>query len=175
MKDLLKNIDYRKLIHDPRLYYVVIPLVCAIWPLSVALVSLPAAQQTWQARQDSYMQAEKIIIQIHDLDPERFTGSSQAKTATFNFPTAIDQVARSCGIPSTEYKLQSSAVQKTQGGQQTQDADVTLKQVDIATFSKFLSTIQLRWADLQCSSLKLTKQKGTADTWKADMKLKFYF
>jgi hypothetical protein len=176
MKDLLKNIDYKKLIHDPKLYYILIPIVCALWPISVGLISLPAAQKTWQAEQDSFMQAEKAIIQIHDLDPERFiAGSNQAKTASFNFPNAVEQVAHSCNIPSTEYKLQSSAVQKTSGGQQTQDADVTLKQVDIATFSKFLSTMQLRWADLQCSSVKLTKQKGTADNWKADMKFKFYF
>ena len=176
MRDLLKDIDYKKLVHDPKLYYVLAPLVCAFWPISVGFFSLPAAQKTWQTEQDSFMQAEKIIMQIHDLDPERFVAvSNQTKTAAFNFPTAVEQVARSCNIPSAEYKLQSSAVQKTQGGQQTQDADVTLKQVDIATFSKFISTMQLRWADLQCTTLKLTKQKGTADSWKADMKFKFYF
>jgi hypothetical protein len=176
MKDMLQNIDFKKLIRDPKLYYILVPLVCALWPIWVGLVSLPAAQKTWQGDMDLYAQAEKVIIQIHDLDPERFTAAqNQGKAAAFNYPTAVDQVARSCGIPAAEYKLQSSAVMKSQGGQQVQDADVTLKQVSITTFAKFLSTMQVRWADLQCTSLKLTKQKGTADTWKADMKFKFYF
>jgi hypothetical protein len=172
----MKDIDFKELIRDPKLYYICIPLVCVIWPIWVGLLSLPASQKAWQAETESYGQVEKVVTTIHTLDPERFTASKdKGKAETFSYPGAVEQVARSCGIPSTEYKLQSSAILKSQGGRQTQDADVTLKQVDIMTFSKFLSTMQLRWADLQCTSMKLTKQKGTADTWKADMKFKFYF
>jgi hypothetical protein len=176
MKDFLNNIDFKTLIRDPKLYYVVVPIVCALWPLWVGFVSLPAAQKAWQGDYEAYSKAEKVVIQLHDLDPERFVSAQEkGKAAAFSYPTAVEQVIRNCGIPSTEYKLQSSAVIKSQGGQQTQDADITLKQVDITTFSKFISAMQLRWADLQCTSLKLTKQKGTADTWKAEMKFKYYF
>lgn len=172
----MNDIDFRQLIRDPKLYYVLVPIVCALWPMWVGFVSLPAAQKIWQTDMDLNKQAEKVIIQIHDLDPERFAApQNKDKAAVFSYPMAVEQVASSCGIPSSEYKLQSSAVIKSQGGQKTQDGDVTLKQVDIGTFSRFLSTMQLRWADLQCTSLKLTKQKGTADLWKADMKFKFYF
>jgi hypothetical protein len=172
----MKDIDFNQLVRDPRLYYVLVPIVCAIWPMWVGLIALPAAQNTWQAENEAFAQAEKVIIQSHDLDPERFAAAqNRGKAAAFSYPAAVEQVARSCGIPSAEYKLQSSAVVKSQGGQQVQDADITLKQVSVTTFAKFLSTMQLRWADLQCTSLKLTKQKGTADQWKADMKFKYYF
>ena len=173
---MLSDKEIKELIRDPKLYYILTPLVCALWPLWVGLMAIPAAQKTWAEEKDSYAQAEKIIAQIYKLDPERFTAAqNKDKAAVFSYPAAVEQVARSCGVPSTEYKLQSSAVMKAKEGQQTQDAQVTLKQVSIATFSKFLSTMQLRWADLQCTSLKLTKQKGAPDMWKADMTLKYYF
>jgi hypothetical protein len=173
---MLSDKEIKELIRDPKLYYILVPLVCVLWPLWVGVFALPAAQKTWAEEKDSYTQAEKIIAQIYKLDPERFTAAqNQGKAPVFNYPAAVEQVARSCGVPSTEYKLQSSAVMKAKEGQQTQDAQVTLKQVNIVTFSKFLSTMQLRWADLQCTSLKLTKQKGAADMWKADMTLKYYF
>jgi len=31
------------------------------------------------------------------------------------------------------------------------------------------------WPDLQCEQLKLTKEKGGPDVWKADMKLTYYY
>jgi len=173
---MLSDKEIKELIRDPKLYYILIPLVCAVWPLWVGLVSLPAAQKTWVDEKALYAEAETIIARIYKIDPERFTAAqNQGKAAVFSYPAAVEQVARSCGVPSTEYKLQSSAVMKAKEGQQTQDAQVTLKQVNITTFSKFLSTMQLRWADLQCTSLKLTKQKGALDLWKADMTLKYYF
>lgn len=172
----MKDIDIKKLIREPKLYYIVVPAVCALWPLWVGVFALPAAQSRWQQDTESYQKAEKVIEQIRKFDPDRFTAApGQGKAALFSYPAAVEQVAQVCGIPSTEYKLQSSAVMKAKEGQQTQDADVQLKQVDIAKFSKFLSIMQLRWADLQCVSLKLTKQKGAADLWKADMKFKYYF
>jgi hypothetical protein len=172
----MKDIDIKKLIRDPKLYYIIVPVVCAIWPLWVGVFALPSAQTTWEQDKQSYERIEKVVEQIHRLDPERFAAAQdQGKVAAFSYPAAVEQVAKFCNIPSTEYKLQSSAVMKAKEGQQTQDADITLKQVDVATFAKFLSTMQLRWADLQCVSLKLTKQKGAADLWKADMKFKYYF
>jgi hypothetical protein len=173
---MLSDNEIKELIRDPKLYYILVPLVCALWPLWVGFVAFPAAQKAWNGEKDSYAQAEKIIAQICKLDPERFTAAqNQGKAPVFSYPAAVEQIARSCGVPSTEYKLQTSAVMKAKEGQQTQDAQVTLKQVNIATFAKFLSAMQLRWADLQCTSLKLTKQKGVPDLWKADLTLKYYF
>jgi hypothetical protein len=173
---MLSDNEIKALFKDPKLYYILVPLVCAVWPLWVGVMALPAAQKTWEDEKISYAKAEGIIADIYKIDPERFTaGPGQGKAAVFSYPAAVEQVARSCGVPSAEYKLQTSAVMKAKEGQQTQDAQVTLKQVSIATFAKFLSTMQLRWADLQCTTLKLAKQKGTPDQWKVDMTLKYYF
>ena len=173
---MLSDKEIKELIRDPKVYYILAPLVCALWPLWVGVVALPSAQKTWADEKASYADAEKIIADIYKIDPDRFTDAkNQGKAVVFSYPAAVEQVARSCGVPSTEYKLQSSAVMKAKEGQRTQDAQVTLKQVSITTFSKFLSTMQLRWADLQCTSLKLAKQKGAPDLWKADMTLKYYF
>jgi hypothetical protein len=173
---MLSDNEIKALFKDPKWYYILAPLVCVLWPLWVGFVSLPAAQTAWGDEKVFYAKAEDVIADIYKIDPERFTAAqNQDKAAVFSYPAAVEQVARSCGVPSTEYKLQSSAVMKAKEGQQTQDAQVTLKQVNIATFAKFLSTMQLRWADVQCTSLKLTKQKGAVDLWKVDMTLKYYF
>jgi hypothetical protein len=173
----MNDIDIKKLIRDPKLYYILVPAVCALWPLWVGIFALPAAQTRWQQDTESYQKAEKVIEHIRKFDPDRFTtAQGQGKAVSFSYPAAINQVAGSCGISATDVVLHGvTAVMKAKEGQQTQDADVTLKQVDVVKFSKFLSTMQLRWADLQCVSLKLTKQKGTPDLWKADMKFKYYF
>ena len=63
---------------------------------------------------------------------------------------------------------------KLTGGQESRDADITLTKVDLATFAKFLSAMQLQGANVQCTSLKLTKQKGAADLWQATMKFKYF-
>jgi hypothetical protein len=168
--------DIKELIRDPKLYYILVPAVCAIWPLWLALAAMPAAQKQWLDAAQSYDLAEKITLKILEVDPERLAATqNQGKAAQFNYPAAVEQVARMCGIPAEGYKLQTSALIKSQGGQQTQDGDVSLKQIDITTFAKFLATMQLRWADLQCASLKLTKQKGTADAWRADIKFRYYY
>jgi hypothetical protein len=52
---------------------------------------------------------------------------------------------------------------------------VVLKEVDITKFAKFLSTIQLRWANLQCVKVKLTKKKGLRDTWDVDLDFKYFY
>jgi hypothetical protein len=172
----MNDIDIKKLIRDPQLYYVLVPVVCALWPIWLAIFAMPAAQKAWKQETESYELAQKVTLHIIELDPERLTlAQNRGKIAAFSYPAAVEQVAHSCGIPSAEYKLQLSATMKTKEGQQTQDADISLKQVDLKAFAKFLSTMQLRWADLQCTSLKLTKQKGAPDIWKADMKLKYYF
>ncbi|MDO8302338.1 MAG: hypothetical protein Q7T18_03760 [Sedimentisphaerales bacterium] len=173
---MMNDKEIKKLLKDPRAYYVLVPAVLAMWPLWVAVVALPAAQTAWQTEKDVYEQVEKAIAQIQQFDPGRFISEpNQGKAAVFSYPGAVEQVARSCQIPASEYKLQSSAAVKSKEGQQTQDATVTLKQVDVVTFTKFLSTMQLRWADVQCVSLKLSKLKGAPDLWKVDMKFKYYF
>jgi len=52
---------------------------------------------------------------------------------------------------------------------------VNLKGVDIVKSTRFLSTIELRWANLQCTTIKLTKKKGMPDMWDVDLDFKYYY
>lgn len=168
MKEIYKN---------PTLYYILVPVIVALWPLLIWGVYLPAAADNWQVERTQYNEAQSIMADILALDPDRleFADSNNA-TAEFDYAIAVEKVASLCKIPSTNYKLSSRPIINP-GGQksQSQSAKVGLKQVDITRFAKFLSTIQLRWANLQCTRVKLTKKKGLPDTWDVDLDFKYYY
>jgi hypothetical protein len=166
MKDILKN---------PILYYILVPTLVALWPLLVWSVYLPAAKRAWQTESKQYEKAQGIINEILTIDPDRLNFADTKNTADeFDYASALDQVAGSCGVPPTDYKLNSGRITSS-SGQKSQSAKVTLKGVDITKFAKFLSTLQLRWANLQCTQVKLTKKKGLPDSWDIDLDFKYYY
>jgi len=166
MKDIYKN---------PLFYYILVPVVVALWPLLVWVAYLPDAEDNLNDEKTQYKKAQEIMGDILSIDPGRleFAGL-KATPAEFDYATAVEKIASLCKIPSTSYKL-SSGIIITSGGQKSQSANVGLKQVDMAKFARFLSTIQLRWANLQCVRLKLTKKKGLPDTWDVDLDFKYYY
>jgi hypothetical protein len=166
MKEIYKN---------PTLYYILAPVVAALWPLLIWGVYLPAVGHNWQVETSQYNEGQNIMTEILALDPDRLKfADSNNVSAEFDYAGAIDKTAALCGIPPSDYKL-SSGVIITSAGQKSQSAKVALKGVDIAKFAKFLSTAQLRWASLQCSQVKLTKRKGLPDTWDVDLDFKYYY
>lgn len=166
MKQIYKN---------PTLYYILTPVVVALWPLLIWGVYLPAAEDNWQVERTRYNEAQSIMTEILALDPDRLEfADSENTTAEFDYAIAVEKIASLCKIPSTNYKL-SSGIIITSGGQKSQSAKVGLKRVDITRFAKFLSTIQLRWANLQCTRVKLTKKRGLPDTWDVDLDFKYYY
>jgi hypothetical protein len=167
MKEIYKN---------PALYYILVPVIVALWPLLIWGVYLPAARHNWQAESSQYNEAQSIIEEILKLDPERLEfADSQNTAAEFDYASAVEKVASLCGIPPTNYKLNSGIIVTSSSGQKTQGAKVGLKQVDITKFARFLSTIQLRWANLQCAGVKLTKKKGLPDIWDVDLDFTYYY
>ena len=166
MKDIYKNLIF---------YYILVPVFLALWPLLVQLIYLPRAQANWQDEKAQYVKAQQIIEQILEIDPDRldFSDSKQGN-AEFDYASAVEKVAGICKIPSANYKL-SSGIIITSGGQKSQNAKLVLKDVDITRFARFLSAIQLRWANLQCTQLKLTKKKGFPDIWDVDLGFKYYY
>ena len=60
-------------------------------------------------------------------------------------------------------------------GQRSQTANVRLKEIDITTFTNFLSKIHARWPKLQCNTLTLTQKKGVSDVWTIDIEFKYFF
>jgi hypothetical protein len=166
MKDIYKN---------PILYYVLTPVIVCLWPLLVWAVYLPAAEEHKEDQQAQLKKAEAIMMEILTLDPDRreFADSNDVDTE-FTFDKAVAMVAGTSKIPPSKYKLNASAVQ-TSRGQNSQAATVSLKQIDIVKFAGFLSTIQLRWANLQCNRVKLTKKPGLPDMWDVDIEFKYYY
>ena len=166
MKDIYKN---------PTLYYILVPIVIALWPLLIWSVSLPKARAAWNSEITQYEKAQKVIEEVLNLDPDRLDfASAKTGAAEFDYASAVEKVASLYKIPPTNYKLTSGII-ITSAGKKSQTARVTLKGINVAQFTNFLSTIQLRWSNLQCTQLKLTKKKDSPDSWDADLDLKYFF
>ena len=166
MKDIFKN---------PIFYYILTPVIVCLWPLLVWAIYLPAAEENMIDQQDQFEKAEAIMLEILTLDPDRrdYADSNDVEIE-FTFDKAVAMVASSSKIPPSKYKLSASSIQ-TSGGQKVQSATVSLKQIDVVRFAEFLSTIQLRWANLQCNRVKLTQKPGLPDIWDVDIEFKYYY
>jgi hypothetical protein len=66
-------------------------------------------------------------------------------------------------------------IESSASGQKSQTAKVDLNGVDIARSARFLSTMEFRWSNLQCTQVKLTKKKAVADMWDVDLNFKYYY
>jgi hypothetical protein len=160
MKQIYKN---------PLFYYILVPVVVALWPLLVWAVYLPNADRKWEQDVEQYQKAVGIIKEILELNPERLdTAGSETGDDQFDYPVAIDKITRLCQISPRDYEMSSKPARKSKG-RKTQSCHVILKQVDITSLAKFVSTLQLSWPKLQCDQLKLTKVKGLPDAWKVDL------
>jgi hypothetical protein len=167
MKDIYRN---------PMVYYIGIPVLVAMWPLLVWAVYLPNADDGWEEDIRQYEKGMELIRDILDLDGSRMDSAAAANAGErFEYAIVLDQVTRACGISSRAYKLSSKDPRTAKGGQETQNCRVTIEQVDIARFARFLSTLQLQWPDLECKKLKLTKVKGLPDAWKAELDFMYSF
>jgi len=166
MKDIYKN---------PTLYYILVPVIVALWPLLVWAVYLPDGERSLYTDIDQYEQAQQKIESILNLDPDRLD-LADAKTgaAEFDYVNEVYRIAIQSGIPPANCKINSGMIIKTRE-QKSRSAKVIFKDVDIVKFAKFLSNIQLRWANLQCTEVKLTKKKGLPDTWDIDLDFKYYY
>jgi len=168
MKDIYKN---------PILYYIAVPVIVGLWPLLVWAIYLPNAQQDVEDQLERYTQAEPIMIEILTLEPDRLEFSDANDTDTeFTYGEAIDRIASLCRIPPSKYNL-SSAMIITTKGQKSQSASIDLKEIDIRKFARFFSMMQLRWPNLQCERLKLSKKQNLPDNdmWDIDIELKYYY
>ena len=167
MKDLYKN---------PLLYYVLAPVMIGLWPLLVWAVYLPEAQKNVNEHIDQYKQAEPVMMEILALDPDRLEFVDENNNAPEFSWTSVDQVANRCKIPEKKCELRSG-MKIVSGGQENQSATVNLREVGITEFSEFLSMIQLRWVNLQCERVKLTKKQNVPDNdlWDVDITFKYYY
>lgn len=166
MKDLYKN---------PMFYYILVPAVAALWPIAIWGIYLPGAKANFNSDQDQYQKAQQLIDELLAIDPDRLNfAQEKGKSTEFDYATAVQKTAEFCSIGDNGYKL-SSGIIVTSGGQKSQSANISLKDVDVTKIARFLATIQLRWSGLQCTKISLRKKKGLPDAWDADLTFKYYY
>ena len=167
MKDIFRN---------PTFYYIAIPIMVGLWPLLVWAIYLPAAQNNLKNEFELCKDANDIMLQILTLDPQRLELVDPNETDTeFSYYREVDRFASLCGIPPSKCDRTSQKVTTNSGGQRNQTANVKFTDIDITTFTKFLSMIQARWPKLQCNTLKLTQKKGIPDVWTIDIEFRYFF
>ena len=161
---------------NPILYYIAIPVLIGFWPLLVWALYLPKAQDDLEQNLTLYQnKAELLMLEILNLDPGRLDSADpNEKTTEFLYDTVVDRVASMCGIPPSKCKLDPRTIQES-SDQISQGANVTLSQIDITTFARFLSTIQMRWPNLQCTNITLTQKAGLPDMWDISMDFKYFY
>lgn len=164
-KDFYKN---------PFLYYILGPALIVLWPISVALLYLPDAKKNYIKEEKLCAEANDLMLNILKLDEGRLLPKGSANTSTtFDFAAAIGEAARSCRL-SSEYNISSDPI-RTKDQRKTQDASVILQKISMVDLANFLSTLQRRWAGLECEMVSFTKVKGLPDIWKVTVKFKYYF
>jgi len=160
---------------QPNFYFIIVPALAAIWTVATWAFSIPTAEKKWQRNFDHYTDAQTQIERILALDPERLDAEKQnGQSAQFDFAVSVENFARAWKIPSSNYSLQAGREIK-RAGRMTKSATLQINPLDIETFTQFLTALMYRWPDLQCDTLKLTKQKDGPDSWKADIKLTYYY
>jgi len=155
-------------------YYIAAPVILALWPLLLWLYYLPHTVDTWKTEQKIYTQARQLAEEILTLDPERRDYGNEKKTTGFDYTVAINAAAKKLGIPSANYTISSKPLQRS-GNQKTRECQVTINEIKIADFARFLSNLQLTWTNLQCQKVTLTKKQDLPDAWKVDLTLKYYY
>lgn len=159
MKDLYRN---------PIFYYIAVPLLVAVWPLTVAFKYLPEMDQSLEDQKNYYVESETLIEEILTMDPDRldYVDVNEGGTA-FSYPMVIDKLASSLGMRDA-YTLIEQA--RTKEGQK---ANIKLEDISIQQCTKFLATLQMRWDKLKCSQFTLTKKREIKDQWTVTMSLAY--
>ncbi len=166
----------RNIYRNPMFYYIAVPLLISIWPLSIWLVYLPRAEARLESDKKAYDESRKVMDRILTLDSTRIElTQSNAAEDKFDYGTAVEMAAAKCSILPTNCKMNVRPPRAARD-QKTQNAQVMLEGVDIASFAKFVTSLQVTWRSLQCDKIDLTKKKGAvANQWDIDVSLKYYY
>jgi len=167
MKDFYKN---------PVFYYILVPALLAIWPLSIAFYYLPNTKKSYEEEKKLYEEeAEPLMFDILELDQDRKLDDAPKDTGReFDFATAFALITSSAGITVNNYTFNTRAP-ITKEGRKIQTATIEIQKIEIQIFAEFLDKMQKRWANLECESINLDKLKGPPNEWKATVRFKYYF
>jgi hypothetical protein len=156
---------------NPVVYYIIVPVLVAIWPALVMALYLPRAEKNLENNINDYTELNSTMLEILSLAPERIETQDPNKAKEeFSYYRVVDQVASLCNIPPAKCKLNAGTANS-----KTQSATVTLSDIDITSFSKFLSMMQANWPKLVCSSVKLNKAENIPDEWEIIIRFEYYY
>ncbi len=165
----------KDVIRNPIFYFILIPAVLAVWPVSVALVYLPNVEKSIVDEEKEYQKAEDLMMGILNMDPDRISsGEAKKQASEFDYVTAVEQIAKNHGIAPGTYSISAQPIRVVEK-EKTKSASVVLQKVTIEQFASFLTSLQTRWTKLECESIELTKLKGLPNSWKVTLKFKYYY
>lgn len=168
----------KEMMKNPLVYFLGIPVLIAIWPLMLWAVYIPEVKEEWRDLATDYTKSVAVMKDILELDPERVDlAQAQKNSKEFDYAVVISNVTRACGIAPSQYDISSGLTMSSRSSnkQKFQDASVSINDVSISRIAQFYSAMQLRWSNLQCVSLKLSRKKGMNDSWDADFDFKYYY
>jgi len=171
MDDFLRKEFYKK----PDFYFFIVPGIALVWVLTISLLSLPTAGSKYDRREENWSSMKPYIINILRLDPERLNYKDQESlSADFDYANTVQYFTETSDILSSSYSLKSDRI-LSRGGRKTKGANLTIKSVGIENFTLFLSKMMLRWPDLQCDNIKLTKLKDSPDSWQVVLRFTYNY
>jgi hypothetical protein len=159
----------REIYRNPIFYYLLIPVLVALWPLLVWGVYLPRARENQKKEQSLYIDGQTCIVDILTLNPDvlKIDPDIDQVSLEFSYGSAVDRVANLCKIPSSNWTSSAGNIIKYQ--------KVKLTGVSIVQAARFLSTMQMTWATLNCEKVKLSQKKGLPDQWDVDFSFTYYY
>ena len=165
----------RDLHKQPNFYFIVIPVIAAIWAVTAGALSLPTANDKLERKSSDWEDSLPLIEDILKMDPGRLNLNVKTEGSDdFDYAVTVADFAEEYKIPETGYSLRvSKAVVK--GGQKTKTADMSIDSVSIVQFTRFISGLLYKWPEMQMDTLKLTKLKEGPDAWKVDLKLTYAY
>jgi len=154
-------------------YFIAIPLTAAVWALLTSTLFLNAANDEWKDTKAESDKSENFIAQILVLDPERLKLHNEKKEiGKFDYNTVIGKFAIRHKIAESGYGLRATG-EKKKNGIIIQTARMTINDINVEKFTRFLSEMLHVWPDLQCDNLTMTNTGP--DTWKAVLQFKYTF
>lgn len=156
-------------------YFWLLPAAAGLWALLAAFLFYPASVQAWDDKQQEYEETEKWIAQILDIEPQRLQFKEEkGQSAEFDYTTELNKFSKLFGIADSNYTLVTRDTMK-RAGKSSKSADVTVKTADIETAARFISSLLIRWPDLQCEQLTLEKLSSGKNDWKIKLRFTYYF
>ncbi len=159
----------------PDTYFVVVPVLAALWAVAAGAVFYPRSVTTWQTEKGRYAEAENLLEQILEMEPERLDYEAQkGGSSDFDYTAEVDRFAKEFGIPSSDYTLTVRQALK-QRDRMRRSADLSFQSVKVETIAGFVSAMLFRWPDLQCEQITLEKVGGAKNEWKVKLRLLYYY